>query len=241
MLLKHIIRQNTLLFLFVMLPANWFPLSASVDTGENVLMPGGKDTTDIQILYNGRAWRNLYYRVKGDQFLFTPAFMNGSVTIEGRTFDNLLLTYDIFNDELIINTELGILIQLNKEMIDFFSLEFNNKNYKFRRLDADSVNSLSGYVNVLYEDGLSLYVKFRKEILLLAVDNKFDLFNESSKVYMKKDGVIYRIGSKGEFLNLLKDHKQEIHKFLKSNKIHLSKSNPESMAQVLGFYEKLLH
>jgi hypothetical protein len=241
MLLKYIIRLSGVLFLLVMPTAFLVPLSASSYTGENVTVPGEKDSADIQILYNGRAWRNLYYRIRGDQFLFTNAFMKGSVTIDGQTFDKLLLCYDIFNDELVINTELGILIQLNKEMIDFFSLEFNNKNYKFRRLDADSVNSLSGNVNVLYEDGLSLYVKYRKEILLLAVDNKFDLFNESSKVYMKKEGVIYRIGSKGEFLNLLKDHKQEIHKFLKSNNIHLSKSNPESMAQVLGFYEKLLH
>jgi hypothetical protein len=224
-----------------MLPAFWFPLSASGETGGYYMVPGNKDTTDIQILYNGRAWRNLNYSAKGDQSLFTPAFMQGSVTIEGQIFDKLLLLYDIFNDELIISTGLGVLIQLNKEMIDFFSLEFNNKNYKFRRLDGDSVNSLSGYVNVLYEDGLSLYIKYRKEILILAVDNTFDLFNQTSRIYMKKDGIIYRIGSKGDFLNLLKDHKQEIHKFLKSNKIHISKNNPESMVQVIEFYEKLRH
>lgn len=232
-------RQNIFLFLIVMFQAFGFTIPSSGETSENGVIIGRKDTADIQILYNGRDWRNLYYRIKGDQFLFTPIFLQGSVTIEGRTFDEILLSYDIYNDELILNTELGMIIQLNKEMIDFFSLEFNNRNYKFKRLDADSVNSLSGYVNVLYDEGLSLYIKYRKEILLLAVDNKYDLFNQSSRIYMKKDGIIYRIGSKGEFLNLLKDHKQEIHKYLKSNNIHISKSSPESMALVISFYEKL--
>ena len=84
------------------------------------------DTIDIQILYNGRAWRNLYYKIKGDQFLFSPEFLPGSVTIEGKTFSNLQLKYDIYNDELIIITDNGIILQLNKEMIDLFSMIFDN-------------------------------------------------------------------------------------------------------------------
>jgi len=206
-------------------------------------VPGGvamSDTIELQILNNGRAWRNLYYKIKGDQFLYSPEFLPGSVTIEGRTFNNLKLKYDIYNDELIMITDNGIIIQLNKEMVASFSMIFDDV-YNFKKLEVDTLNSLSGYVNVLYEGNTSLYVKYRKEILILAVDNTFDLFNQTSRIYIKKDGVIYRIGSKGEFLNLLKDHKQEIHKFLKSNKIHVSKSNPESMAQVIEFYEKLRH
>ena len=42
------------------------------------------DTIDIQLLYNGRAWRNLYYKIRGDQFLFSTEFLPGSVTVEGK-------------------------------------------------------------------------------------------------------------------------------------------------------------
>lgn len=202
---------------------------------------GSNDTIDVQILYNGRAWRNLYYRIKGDQFLFSSEFVPGNASIDDKEFKNIQVKYDIYNDELLTLTDHGIIIQLNKEMIDLFSMKYNNKVYYFRRLDADSLNSLSGYINVLYDGRSALYVKYRKEILLLAVENKYDIFNQINKIYLQKDGNIILINSKKEFLNLLKDQKQEVHNFIKTNNIRISKKNPESFKPVIEYYDKLRH
>jgi len=199
------------------------------------------DTTDIQVLYNGRAWRNLYNRVRGDQFLFTPEFMLGSVIIDKKKFNNLKVKYDIYNDELLTITDRGIIIQLNKEIIDYFDMNYNNQIFHFKRIDADSLNSLSGYVNVLYDGEMPLYVKYRKEILLLAVENKYDLFNQINKIYLQKDGKFIQINSKKEFLGILRDQKQQVHSFIKSNNIRISKKNPETFKPVIEYYDKLRH
>lgn len=196
------------------------------------------DTIEVQILNNGRAWRNLYYKIKGDQFLYSPEFLPGSVTIEGRTFNNLKLKYDIYNDELIMITDNGIIIQLNKEMVEAFSMVFDNF-YNFKKIEADTLNSLSGYVNVLYDGKISLYVKYRKEILQLAVENKYDMFNQINRIYVKKDGVISRVDSKREFLNLFKDKKQQLHAFIRSGKLKLSRKNPGSFQPVIEYYDTL--
>ncbi len=66
------------------------------------------DTLDNQILYNGKLWRNLYTRVKGDPFLFTDTFVSGTVTIGNKTFKKVDIKYDIYNDELIAISENGI-------------------------------------------------------------------------------------------------------------------------------------
>jgi len=197
------------------------------------------DTIDIQTLYNGRAWRNLYYRVKGDQFLFKSDFMPGSVTIHGKEFNNIQVKYDIYGDELLTFTDRGIIIQLNKEMIDLFNMSYNDRVYYFKRMDVDSLNSLSGYVNILYDGPSPLYIKYRKEILTLAVENKYDLFNEIDKIYLQKDGKILLINSKKEFLGLLKDQKQQVHSFIKTNKIRITKKNPESFKPVIEYYDKI--
>lgn len=199
-----------------------------------------KDSVDIQLLYNGRAWRNLYHNVKGDQFLFSNDFLPGSVKIEGILFKNLMLRYDIYNDELILITDNGIIIDLNKEMVDFFSLVFNNTTFNFINVDKDSIDIVSGYVNVIYEGKTSLYVKYRKEILQLAVDNRYDLFSQSNKVYIKKDGKVFRIDTKNEFLSLFEDHKNQLHGFMKSNRIKISRKIPESFKPVLEYYDKLI-
>lgn len=199
----------------------------------------GNDTIGKQILYNGRAWRNLYYRIKGDQFLFSTEFLSGSVSIDGKSFNNLQLRYDIYTDELMLITDRGIIIQLNKEMIDSFSLSYNDKVYFFRNLEADSLSTLSGYFNLLYEGKSELYVKYRKEILLLAVDNKYDLFNQLNRVYLRKDGVFIQVNGKRDLMGLLRDRKHEVRDFIKSNKIKISRKEPEAFAPVIEYYDKL--
>ena len=52
-----------------------------------------------QILYNGRVWRNLYTRIKGDQFLFSNDFQPGTVTISGKLFKHLEVLYVIYNSD----------------------------------------------------------------------------------------------------------------------------------------------
>ena len=199
------------------------------------------DSIDNQILYNGRAWKNIYGRIQGNQFLFTNDFLSGTVTIENKHFDVPRLKYDIYNDQLLTVTDKGIIIQLNKEYTDRFDLEYLNKIYRFKRLDADSVRSLSGFVNVLYEGKISLFVKYRKSILLLAVDNKYDLFDQVQKMYLLKNGEIFFVKNRRSLLNLLKDQKQKVRSFIRTEKIKMSKLDPESFVPVVNYYDKLLH
>jgi len=230
LLMNNLMRKFFILFSLLFLSIECIP---SVPCGV-----GLSDTIESQILNNGRAWRNLYYKIKGDQFLFSTEFLPGSVTIEGRTFNSLRLKYDIYNDELIMITDHGIIIQINKEMVESFGMVFDNF-YNFKKIEADTLNSLTGYVNVLYDGITSLYIKYRKEILQLAVENKYDMFNQINRIYVKKDGVISRVDSKREFLNLFKDKKQQLHAFIRSKKLKLSRKNPGSFQPVIEYYDTL--
>lgn len=202
---------------------------------------GIQDTLDRQKLYNGRAWRNLYSRVQGDQFLFVKDFLQGTVTIDNRLFKGMPIKYDVYNDEIITITDLGIILQLNKELVDRFSLNYGNLTYQFQRIDPDSLNNLSGYVNVLYNGGVSLFVKYRKEILLLAVDHKFDLFNQFQKIYLRKDGKIFLVSGRRDFLKILEDKKEQVKSFIKSNRITISKKEPGSFVMAIEYYDSLKH
>lgn len=197
------------------------------------------DSIEVQILYNGRAWRNLYTSIRGDQFLFSDKFLTGSVRTGGLFFSNQMLKYDIYNDEILLVTTKKIVLQLNKENVDSFNLEYGGKTYNFRRLDADSLNSLSGYVRILYRGNSSLLIKYSKEILSLAVENKYDLFSQVERIYLFREGKSYRLKGKGDLLNLLNDRKQQVHSFIRSNNIRISRKDPESFIPVLEYYDGL--
>jgi hypothetical protein len=191
-----------------------------------------------QILYNGRVWRNLYFKVRGNQFLFTSGFLPGTVTINGKLFNNINIRYDIYKDEIMTMSDPVTFLQFNKEMVDRFSILSENKLYQFEKIIPDSSNVLKGYVNVLYKGKTSLYVKYKKVIELLAVDGKFDRFYQFHRIYVVKDEIIYPVTGKKELLNILVDRKPQIKDFIKTSRLKVSKNVPESFVPVLEFYDR---
>jgi hypothetical protein len=194
---------------------------------------------DYQILFSGKEWHNLYTSIKGDQFLFSKEFVPGTVSINGKTFIDISLNYDIYNDEILIPANKGIILQLNKEIVDSFTLGFDNKTYKFFNTDKDSLENIKGFVKVLYEGKSRLYVKYKKEIQPLAVEDKYDLFFRTYRVYFVKGGKVNQISSKNELLKVLVDQKIQIKDFMKKNKTKVSKKDPESFIPVIRYYDSL--
>ena len=192
-----------------------------------------------QILYNGRIWRNIFYMVEGDQFLFSREFLPGSLTISGKTFSNIYLKYDIFKDEVLTPADQGGIVQLNKEMVDSFSLFFQNKSYLFIRLQEDSLKRSSRYFNVLYKGKTVLYVSYRKKIDKLAVEGKYDKFYQLTRIYFVKDNIFSQIDNKGDLIRILVEYKGMIKKYIKNNGLDVSKKEPESFVPVIRYYDSI--
>ena len=202
--------------------------------------PIQQDTSnENQILYNGRIWRNFDYGAEGDQFLFSRVFMPGSLTIRGRTFKNIAILYDIYKDEITTPTFSEGILQLNKEMVDSFSILFKNRTYRFTRMPEDSLRILRGYVNVLYNGKTSLYVKYSKKIERSAVEGKTDKFYLISRSYLMKDNIAHLITNTGDLFRVLNDFKTQIKDFIRKNHLEISKKEPESYIPVIRYYDSL--
>lgn len=190
-----------------------------------------------QILYNGRIWRNLYYRVEGHQFLFSELFLPGALTVRGKEFPDVSLKYDAFKDELLIPLKTGRILQLNKEMVDSFSIFWQNKKYIFTKRGEDNQ---TGYINIIYEGSSTLYVKYTKKIELLADQGKFDRFYQTSQTYYVKDSIVHPITSRRDLIKILKDDKDLIRSFLRKNKLKISKNNPETFIPLIQYLDNRL-
>jgi len=200
-----------------------------------------QNPTDKQLLLNGRVWRNQYSKAIGDQYFLTNTFLKGSVTCNGRRFDNLDLRYDITNDELILKFESYPIIIMNKEMVDSFSLVFENRKYHIINAGNDTSAALRGYLIVLYEGPSALYVKYTKKIQPLAVDGRYDLFYQEHKIYLRKGTEIVPVTGRRKLLNLLDDKRREIKYFLRTNKSNfkLKEKDPGTFVPVLKQYDSL--
>lgn len=222
----------SLLFTFI----SFLPVCGQEALIFNNITPSNADS---QLLLNGRIWYNLYSRAFGHQFFATTEFLTGDVTLEGKQYKDLNLKYDILNDELLLSVPYKPVLIMNREMVDSFSLNYNNRIYRIVNMDADSGSAIRGYVNVLYNGPTALYVKYMKEIQPLAVDGKYDRIIEKHKIFIKKDTAIVRISGRADLMKQLQDKKREIREFIRKNNYQVGRIDPYTFIPVLEFYDSV--
>jgi hypothetical protein len=235
-------KKNIVQFFFFFLILSGSQLYG-VNQIDNELKPDNlvqQDTLkENQILFNGRIWKNLYYMVEEDQFLFSRMFLPGSVTIRGKTFENIGIMYDLYKDEILTPVSTGVILQLNKEMVDSFSVRFQNKTHRFARMPDDSLEGLKGYVNVLYRGKTALYIKYNKKINRPKVEGESDAFYQIARIYFVKDSKEYLITGKKDIVKVLDDDKEQVTEFIKKNNLSVSKNEPESFIPVIRYYDQI--
>jgi len=197
------------------------------------------DSVERQILYNGRVWQNQFFNTDGNQFFLSPEFSAGSVGVDGYNFSSVKIKYDLFNDELLIQRNEGTIIQLNKELINSFTLLYYDKTYSFINFDNASGSNLNGYSQLLYDGDIKIYVKYLKELIPTTITNGLPKFSQVNKVYIYKDGRFYRTDNRKQLLNLFEDEEEQvmIKKYIRSNQIVISRNDPESFRRVIEYYE----
>jgi hypothetical protein len=235
---------NKNIFLIIIL------FTISVGTGLYGINPGGminnycnlpeQDTIqERQVLYNGIIWTNRYHRIEGDQFLFSGFFMPGTVSINGKTFQNVRIKYNILEDEIITPVNIEDILQLNKEMVDSFSISFEDKIYRFINIRSDTLKDLTGYVNILYKGNTSFFVKHIKTITPSFTSKSDGNFIENHRMYLVKDNLVHTINGTRTLFRVLNADKEQIRNFIKKNKLRISKKNPESFVPVIRFYDSI--
>jgi hypothetical protein len=192
-----------------------------------------------QVLYNGRIWINTQMQVSGHQFLFSGEFLSGSISEQGRTYKNIMMRYDIFTDEMTAKNHHGVILQLNKEVIDSFTLNYNYRSWKFVTVTGDSTKGFTGYVNVLYAGKTAFYVKYRKAIELFAVDGKYDKFYDVNRMFFEQNGNVYQFSGRRQLLKLMGEHRKEVRSYINKLRLIIRKDNPESFIPVIKYYDSL--
>jgi hypothetical protein len=234
----------------------WIILSAfisreclySISAQKNGIFISGRYEQDTlkenQSLYTGKVWKNMYGRVNGDQFLFADYFLPGTISTYGKTFKNLLIRYDIYSDEIMIPVDREEIVQLNKEMIDSFSITFEKKVYKFSKINKDRLNGIKddqGYFCVLYNHESALYIKYKKEISPHITEKSDGTFLQTQKIYFVNYHIIHLISGKNDLFKVLNTDEVQIRNWLKTKKLKISMKIPESFIPVIRFHDSISH
>ena len=211
--------------------------------GANPLSTAGTGIVDTtcndQVINNGKLWINKFASAENSQFLFTDKFLFSSINILGKRYEGFSIKYDIYADELITISCDGSLIQLNREMVDSFSFNFEGKVYKFTNLSCDSIAGLKGFVNMLYSGKSKLCIKNIKELYHMDGQTVNPKFFQKNRVYLVLENRAWPLKGKKSLLQVMCDKENELKEFISVNRIKVSKYDPETCIPVIRFYDSL--
>jgi len=193
-----------------------------------------------QTLCNGKKY---YFIVpagtRGDPFLVSPLYISGSVTLKGRCYRHVILNYDIYNQQILLQyaDTKGVMltIEVSKAWLDGFTLGSRT----FERLKSEQQEAYyqvlgSGPVRVAYywhktlnlneAIGSSNY-QFSK-----AIRDSFVLFGGKTIQFKTRKG----------FIEIFDPSiRPQVKNYIRKNRIRLKRASDNAMADLINYVGKI--
>jgi hypothetical protein len=199
-----------------------------------------KEMANNLALLNGREYVTSDLRIQGFPSYESEDLEEGSVVYFGQEFKNISCLYDIFTDEFITeHFYSGFRIVLNSERVS----EFNLLGHTFKRIENDSLKKelpKTGFYDFLYENKTDVVAK-RKKIIFEEIRDRsvYREYQSSSQYFIKKGEIYYPVKSKKSVLNVFENHKKDVNKALRKNKIKFRQNREQAIILMASEYDKL--
>lgn len=174
----------------------------------------------------------------GNQFYLTNVSQPGNVYYDGRYFTKVPLLYDLKLDQLILtDTVRNVKLRLVNERIAFFTLG----GHRFIPVQATLADIPAGFYQVLLDGHTQLLAHRSKRIAEELVQQHLSfVYKETSRLFTRKDGKLTEVTKLNGLLAVLPDHKSELQKFARSNKLKFSTAERElSATRLVAYYNSL--
>jgi hypothetical protein len=189
-----------------------------------------------QTLCNGKKYNYfLPPGTKGHQYLLSPDYFAGTVTLRGKCFRDVALNYDILNQQLLLKYEVDAgalnIIEVSKAWLTCFNL--GNRNFELLDLQQGPC-----FYQVLGEGPVRILYYWRKNLKLeVAIGSSDYIFSPATRdSYVLINGQLRQYRSKRSLIGIFgPQHRQEIKNYLRRNKIKVNKASDQKMAEMINF------
>jgi hypothetical protein len=197
-------------------------------------------------LINGKEYFPYYFRAVRKPVLFEKLGYSASVTINGRKYDNVLLFYDTYTDELVYTdtsrlfSSNGWQIVLNKYIIDQFSFTLKGKTLNFKYLSGNN-NGLFSLPEGFYEtDPQGASACLIKHRSVVYEKNGIDEYYYRPLIFIKSGDQYLNIRTERQFIKLFRDRKEEIKERIRKQKIDFRSVDKSPVALLVKQFESSL-
>jgi hypothetical protein len=197
-------------------------------------------------IINGKEYISYYTRSQSKPLLFVEKKRTASVFTRSRKYNNLILQYDTFLDEIVYTDTSRTVnyrfpeIALNKDIVQGFNLYFEDDSLQFRYLKSQDYlkkNLKEGFYEIAYEGKSSYIIKHTSSYYVREGRNEYKYTPEN---YMSIGDVYYRIKSRAALLKLFGNKSGEVKRYMHANRIRVRQAGKNEFVSIIKFYDSLL-
>jgi len=191
-----------------------------------------------QILYSGVEWYPAMPMAAGHEFFLTSEALSGTVIIDGITFKDVRMKYDICNDGIIVLWKNGSPIIIDSKKVDEFTVVYNGLPRRFINL-RETYPGIRGFAEIMYQGTSSVIAKHIKFVSKNPAGANYAEFTEETKYYLVVNGNCFQVRNRSSFLDLMGEYEVPVRKFLRQKNLYLSNNSPEGFINAAAFYDSL--
>lgn len=176
---------------------------------------------------------------EGSPYFLTDSFTIGNVSYDGLIYQQVSLLYDMVKDEIIVRHPNRFPLALIKDKTDSFSFA-GHAFIKFKEPNEAGAASENFYEQ-LYSGHIKLLAKKRKLIEESTEGpSVIRKIRSRTQYYILRDGDLWATKNKNTLLSLLKDKRNELQQFIKSNDLRFKENFEEDMVKTVAYYDQLM-
>lgn len=187
-------------------------------------------------IYNGRLFYGYARITNGIPYFKKLGWQTGSLRYEGYWYSNVSMIYDAVAEQLVVRHPRYLSIALFGERIQEFEIEGE----RFVRLypDADQVIK-EGFYRVLVSGDVTIYERHLKQIKEEIKGDELERNIETiNRFFAFRDGKYYAVNKQQSLLNLLKDKRQAVQQYLRSQNVKFKKDPERAVTLMASFYNQ---
>jgi hypothetical protein len=193
-------------------------------------------------LLNGRQYDRLNSGTS-HPFFNTDRYRAGTVVLNGETYDSILINYDIYDQQVILQvpgwiSDLNNKVVLNRERIDHFQIDGK----KFRKMSSPGTGT--SFFQVMSSGGISCYLLWTKKLYRssTASNARIRYLKQSREIYLQREDRLFRIKNRASFAGFFDEaYRKEIKEFLRREKISFRDASDEQLGELMSFCIELKH
>lgn len=190
-------------------------------------------------LYTGTEYLGNGQRAKGTPFFLGDSALPGSVQYQGEFYPSVDLQYNLLSGEILVKDYARSYdIQLTREKVDGFVIA----GHEFLYISPDRSTAPSmeeGYYERLNRTAPFLYARRDKKIAYPANAEEQPFYRQVDSRFLQLGDRFYRVESKGALLEILRDKKDELKKYIRDRHIDFRNKFEQALISTTEYYAQI--